>query len=99
MGTRDFAIALNLFACFTPVQSPEWNGISESFVKAFKRGNVRINPLPHALTTLGNIAAWCEDYSESHPRSGLKCAPAGVRQGSFSIAGCPVKQRQFQAET
>ena len=32
---RDFAAALNLVACFTPVQSLESNGISESFVKTF----------------------------------------------------------------
>src|SRR3954464_15207221 len=51
--TRDFATALNLVACFTPVQSPESNGISESFVKTFKRDYVRLNPLPDALTALG----------------------------------------------
>ncbi|RNJ42450.1 hypothetical protein B5V01_07860 [Mesorhizobium erdmanii] len=39
--TRDFATALNLIACFTPVQSPESNGMSESFVKTFKRDYVR----------------------------------------------------------
>ena len=46
--TRDFATALNLVPCFTPVQSPESNGISESFVKTFKRDYVRVNPLPDA---------------------------------------------------
>ena len=43
--TRDFATALNLVPCFTPVQSPESNGISESFVKTFKRDYVRVTPL------------------------------------------------------
>jgi transposase InsO family protein len=70
--TRDFATALNLIACFTPVQSPESNGISESFVKTFKRDYVRINPLPDAVTALGKIAGWFEDYNENHPHSGLK---------------------------
>jgi transposase InsO family protein len=37
METRDFATALNLIACFTPVQSPESNGMSESFIITFKR--------------------------------------------------------------
>jgi transposase InsO family protein len=50
--SRDFAMAINLVPCFTPVQSPESNGISESFVKTFKRDYVRIHPLPHALTAL-----------------------------------------------
>lgn len=70
--TRDFAAALNLVACFTPVQSPESNGISESFVKTFKRDYARVNPLPDALTALGKIAGWFEDYNENHPHSGLK---------------------------
>jgi len=70
--TRDFASALNLVPCFTPVQSPESNGISEAFVKTFKRDYVRINPLPDALTALRQIAGWFNDYNENHPHSGLR---------------------------
>ena len=70
--TRDFAAALNLVACFTPVQSPESNGIAESFVKTFKRDYARVNPLPDAVTALRKIAGWFEDYNENHPHSGLK---------------------------
>lgn len=70
--TRDFATALNLVPCFTPVQSPESNGISESFVKTFKRDYVRVNTLPDAITALGQITGWFEDYNENHPHSGLK---------------------------
>jgi putative transposase len=70
--TRDFATALNLVPCFTPVQSPESNGISESFVKTFKRDYVRVNPLPDAITALRQITGWFEDYNENHPHSGLK---------------------------
>ncbi len=70
--TRDFATALNLVPCFTPVQSPESNGISEAFVKTFKRDYVRVNPLPDALTALRQIAGWFEDYNEHHPHSGLR---------------------------
>src|SRR3954471_12286810 len=54
--TRAFATALNLVPCFTPIQSPESNGISESFVKTFKRDYVRVNPLPDAITALRQIA-------------------------------------------
>ena len=75
-ATRDFAVALNLVPCFTPVQSPESNGISESFVKTFKRDYVRVNALPDALTALRQIAGWFEDYNDNHPHSGLKmCSP------------------------
>jgi transposase InsO family protein len=70
--TRDFATALNLVPCFTPVHSPESNGISESFVKTFKRDYVRVNTLSDALTTLRQIAGWFEDYNDNHPHSGLK---------------------------
>lgn len=71
-GTRDFATALNLVPCFTPVRSPESNGMSEAFVKTFKRDYVRVNPLPDAKTALRRIPGWIEDYNEIHPHSALK---------------------------
>ena len=70
--TRDFAMALNLVPCFTPVKSPESNGMAEAFVKTFKRDYVRVNPLPDATTALRQIAGWIADYNEIHPHSGLK---------------------------
>jgi transposase InsO family protein len=39
--TLDFAAALCLAPCFTPVQTPESNGIAEAFVKTFKRDYAR----------------------------------------------------------
>jgi len=70
--TRDFAAALNLVPCFTPVRSPESNGMSEAFVKTFKRDYVRVNPLPDAATALRQIAGWIADYNDVHPHSALK---------------------------
>jgi putative transposase len=70
--TRDFATALNLMPCFTPVRSPESNGMAEAFVKTFKRDYVRVNPLPDAYTALRQIAGWIADYNEIHPHSALK---------------------------
>jgi putative transposase len=70
--TRDFAVALNLVPCFTPVRSPESNGMSEAFVKTFKRDYVRVNPLPDAHTALRQIAGWIADYNDNHPHSALK---------------------------
>ena len=35
--TRDFACALGLQPCFTPVASPESNGLAEALVRTFKR--------------------------------------------------------------
>jgi putative transposase len=70
--TRDFAMTLNLVPCFTPVRSPESNGLCEAFVKTFKRDYVRVNPLPDAVTALRQIAGWIADYNEVHPHSALK---------------------------
>jgi putative transposase len=70
--TRHFAAALNLKPCFTPVRSPESNGMSEAFVKTFKRDYVRVNPLPDAHTALRQIAGWIADYNDVHPHSALR---------------------------
>jgi transposase InsO family protein len=70
--TRDFAAALNLIPCFTPVRSPESNGMSEAFVKTLKRDYLRVNPLPDAYTVLRQIAGWIDDYNEIHPHSALR---------------------------
>jgi transposase InsO family protein len=40
--TIDFAIRLGLVPCFTPVRSPQSNGMSEAFVKTFAR--LRVYP-------------------------------------------------------
>jgi transposase InsO family protein len=43
-----------LVACFTPVRSPESNGVCEAFVKTLKRDYVRVNPCPDALSVLSS---------------------------------------------
>jgi transposase InsO family protein len=79
--TRDFATALGLVPRFTPVRSPESNGMSESFVKTLKRDYVRVTPLPDAVTVLGLVAGWISDYNTVHPHSALRmCSPAGFRE-------------------
>ena len=65
------ALALNLEPCFTPVESPESNGVAEAFVKTFKRDYVCINPLPNAATAIAATADWMTDYNEIHPHSRL----------------------------
>ena len=46
LETRQFAVALNLKPCFTPVKSPQSNGISEAFVKTLKRDYIKISNFP-----------------------------------------------------
>jgi transposase InsO family protein len=70
--TRGFATALNLVPCFTPVKSPESNGMSEAFVKTFKRDDLRITPLPDAPSVLRQIAGWIDDDNEVDPHSALR---------------------------
>lgn len=90
--TVDFATALNLVACFTPVRSPESNGVCEAFVKTLKRDYARVNPRPDALTVLQQLPAWFEDYNTSHPHSGLRMLSPRefIASQSSTPAACPV---------
>jgi transposase InsO family protein len=69
--TIEFAGALNLVPCFTPVESPESNGMAEAFVKTFKRDYVRVSPIPNAAAALALVDTWMEDYNTVHPHSRL----------------------------
>lgn len=70
--TANTARALGLTLLFTPVRSPESNGMSEAFVKTLKRDYASITVLPDAATILALLPDWIEDYCEVHPHSGLK---------------------------
>jgi putative transposase len=48
----DTATALGLQLCFTPVRSPESNGIAEALAKTFKRDYARLSILPDAATVI-----------------------------------------------
>ena len=80
-GTRHTAIALGLRLCFTPVRSPQSNGIAEAFVKTFRRDYLRLSILPDAATVLGLLQAWMDDYNTVHPHSALRFqSPAEFRR-------------------
>ena len=88
--TLDFASALGLVPCFTPVQSPESNGIAEAFVKTFKRDYVYIHDRPDAKTVMAQLAHWFEDYNEYHPHKGLKMkSPRQFIRSQLLTASCP----------
>ena len=70
--TADMARALGLKLLFTPVRSPESNGMSESFVKTLKRDYARLHVVTDANAILAMLPDWIEDYCEVHPHSGLK---------------------------
>jgi transposase InsO family protein len=62
--TLAFAHAIRLVPCFTPVRSPESNGIAEAFVKTFKRDYVRLNPGPDAAVVMAALDHRFEDLYE-----------------------------------
>ena len=88
--TLEIAAALNLEPCFTPVESPESNGMAEAFVKTFKRDYVRVNPIPDASTALMRIDNWMEDYNSEHPHSRLGYRSPREYIASIKPAECPV---------
>jgi transposase InsO family protein len=69
--TVAFAHAIGLVPCFTPVRSPQSNGITEAFVKTFKRDYVRLSARPDATALLAELDRWFEDHNEMHPHRAL----------------------------
>lgn len=88
--TIAFAQSLGLVPCFTPVRSPQSNGMSESFVKTFKRDYVYVHDRPDAKTVLAQLSAWFEDYNESHPHKALRMKSPREFIRSYQPAACPV---------
>ncbi|KQS85280.1 integrase [Methylobacterium sp. Leaf361] len=70
--TAQTAAALGLRLLFTPVRSPQSNGIAEAFVKTLKRDYARLAILVDAETVMRLLPAWFEDYNTFHPHSGLR---------------------------
>jgi len=70
-ASETLATALGLVLCFTPVRSPESNGIAEAFVRTFKRDYARVHPLPNAATVLRQIAGGSTITTRATHISGL----------------------------
>ena len=82
--TIEIALALNLSPCFTPVESPESNGMAEAFVKTFKRDYVRVRPIPHVAAALAQIGL---DGGLQHRASAFAAGlplTAGIHRRLFS---------------
>jgi transposase InsO family protein len=88
--TVAFALAIGLVPCFTPVRSPESNGIAEAFVKTFKRDYVLLHPRPDAATVMAALDAWFEDYNEMPPHRALGMRSARQFRRACQPAACPV---------
>lgn len=70
--TKAFARELGFKVCFTPVESPQSNGMAEAFVKTMKRDYVYMAERPDAETVLRQLPGWFEDYNNFAPHKGLK---------------------------
>lgn len=88
--TVEFASWLGLASRFTPVRSPESNGMAESFVKTFKRDYVHANECPDAVTVMTMLATWFEDYNEFAPHKGLRMLSPREFIRLSATAECPV---------
>ena len=94
--TMDIALALNLEPCFTPVESPESNGMAEAFVKTLKRDYVRVSPIGDAAAALTQIDRWMEDYNTVHPHSRLGYrSPREYINAKSQSAACPEPKRSI----
>ena len=88
--TVAFAHAIGLVPCFTPVRSPQSNGIAEAFVKTFKRDYVRLSARPDATALLAELDRWFEDYNEMHPHRALGMRSPREFIRAHQLATCPV---------
>ena len=89
--TIAFAQDIGFISCFTPVRSPESNGMAEAFVKTFKRDYVYIHDRPDAKTVMAQLHQWFEDYNEYHPHKGLKMkSPRQFIRSQLLTASCRV---------
>jgi len=89
--TMSFAKDMGFISCFTPVRSPESNGMAEAFVKTFKRDYVYVHDRPDATTVLAQLDQWFEDYNEYHPHKGLRMkSPRQFIRSQLLTASCPV---------
>jgi len=90
---RDLAKSLNIKPVTTPIESPQSNGMAESFVRIFKRHYVVFDDLTDAKTVLAQLPAWFEHYNSLHPHSALKyLSPKMFRQHQLTNTDCPVLQ-------
>lgn len=89
--TVSFDLGLGMLPCFTPVRSPESNGMAESFVKSSKRDYAFISQRPDAVSVLRQIAGWFQDYNEVHPHKGLRLlSPRQFIRRNLQTAECPI---------
>jgi putative transposase len=90
--TKQFAKGLNLEPLTTAINSPQSNGMAESFVKTFKRDYVAQMNRRDAPTVMRQLPAAFEHYNTVHPHSALKMLSPRMfrsKQAQSSNNPCP----------
>lgn len=96
--TLAFAREVGVISCFTPVRSPESNGMAEAFVKTIKRDYASVKQLPNACHAIKEMSGWIEDYNEYAPHKGLKwLSPRQFRRKRASAGNFPGAARVTEA--
>lgn len=70
--TVEFGRRLGLDIRTTPPHSPESNGMSEAFVKTFKRDYAYVGDISSKEAVMKQLPGWFEDYNEKAPHKALK---------------------------
>lgn len=69
--TRRLAREIGLEPRFTPVQSPQSNGMAEAFVRTIKRDYAKVRSMPDARSVISQLPSWFDHYNELHPHKAL----------------------------
>ena len=72
------------------MESPQSNGMAESFVKTIKRDYVAFGYLSDAKTVIVQLPSWFAHYNTVHSHSALKyMSPRMFREHHLTNATCP----------
>lgn len=97
--TLAFARDIGIINCFTPVRSPQSNGMAEAFVKTIKRDYAAISRLTDARSVMRQLPLWFEDYNEYAPHKGLKMlSPREFRREQEKLALMEISPGAAQAD-
>ena len=69
--TKKLAREIGFEPRFTPVRSPQSNGMAEAFVRTIKRDYARPSSLPDARSVIAQLPVWFEHYNTVHPHKAL----------------------------
>ena len=75
----------------TLVESPQFNGIAEAFVRTFKRDYVEVNSEPDAATVIRSFPAWFEHYNDLHPHRALGYLTPVAFAANLTATGDPLR--------